>query len=134
MTQAILFLMWNNHCKHVKWPPLKNRKSYNKNNFTLGKRVYIMLSTSNCLICMYTGLQLTLWCFLIFSGSICIIILYYFLYTDLERKLSVRTNRDELIKKGILSVTTEGEYFFTKLIITLVSNYTSPHTMYVFLT
>ena len=31
------------------------------------------------------------------------------LYSDLERKLSVRTNRDELIKKGILPVTTEGE-------------------------
>ena len=39
---------------------------------------------------------------------ICIIILYL-LYTDLERQLSVRTNRDELIKKGILPVTTEGE-------------------------
>ena len=28
--------------------------------------------------------------------------------TDLERKLLVRTDRDELIRKGILPVTTEG--------------------------
>ena len=35
----------------------------------------------------------------------------FFLYTDLERKLSVRTDRQELIRKGILPVTTEGRNY-----------------------
>lgn len=30
------------------------------------------------------------------------IIIYFFLFTALERKISVRANRDELVQKGIL--------------------------------